>query len=166
MLVGSFIYKPSQWRADHAKDAGLGLSQGDLLSQGEAVENEAPKQGDFLRSLVEGELTQKVLKVVHELQQEQRRSVHLGEQAAMALQFPRRAGSHLEMEDPALELVKSLCRVLELDPEVKEEARGPQSGGAGVLVSPFVDVAACDRRVDSPMGHDAAQTTLSPRPCG
>lgn len=39
------------------------------------------------------------------------------------MNFPKLAGSHLDMESPALEYVKSLCAVLNLDTRVEDEVR-------------------------------------------
>jgi len=70
----------------------------------------------YLKEFVQGDLCQEMLEYVKAI----------GEQDAVAdgaagSNFPRLSGSHLQMHNAGLEFVKFACRVIELDPVVRDE---------------------------------------------
>ena len=76
-----------------------------------AVPAEEEKQ--YLQWLVSRHLTNKLLRLIPDIADH-----NLGRE-----DFPRLAGSHLDLKHPALEFVKSVCEVLALDDEVKDEVQ-------------------------------------------
>lgn len=68
-------------------------------------------EAKYLKGLVSKTLMHKLLRVVPEIQQH-----HMG-----SAEFPTLAGSHLRLTNPALEFVKAVCAILELDTSVAAE---------------------------------------------
>lgn len=64
--------------------------------------------------------TDKLLRVVRDVQRHMNaRRDEEDSEAQLSRQFPKLAGSHLVMTDPALEFIKHVCAVLALDNRVQ-----------------------------------------------
>ena len=103
--------------AQRAVDGGGELSQGSTqgMEADEALCDDATlayRVDDFMRALVSGKVTKKLLEVVEEL---------LSVYGSGGDAFPRRAGSHLTLKNPALEFSKALMHVLALDTQLEAE---------------------------------------------
>jgi len=73
------------------------------------------------KRLVSQELYHKLLSIVEAITKQNDTSADLDIQDVFA--FPRLAGSHLTLHNPALEFVKSVCAVLALETELEDEVR-------------------------------------------
>ncbi|GAA5795942.1 hypothetical protein HPULCUR_001307 [Helicostylum pulchrum] len=73
-----------------------------------------------LQSYVKHEVARKMLRAVSALVRRQEEQNHNHDEDMV---FPQLAGSHLEMDNPALEYVKSVCAVLNLDSRIEDEVR-------------------------------------------
>ena len=79
------------------------------------------KHINFLRLLISRNLKRYLFKIVPKME----RRIHddLPSQGEESYFFPDLPGSHLEFKNPALEFVKTICAVLELDKSVEREVR-------------------------------------------
>ena len=125
-FVGEFLVRyKRRWDelAQQREDAQRAVDGGGELSQGSTQGMEADEAlcddatlayrvDDFMRGLVSGKVTKKLLEVVEEL---------LSVYGSGGDAFPRRAGSHLTPKNPALEFSKALMHVLALDTQLEAE---------------------------------------------
>lgn len=65
------------------------------------------------RNLVVKNFSQRLFKIVQE--------IHKNQSNTAEYAFPKLAGSHLDLNNPVLEFVKSLCAVLSLDAQIENE---------------------------------------------
>ncbi|XP_013399576.1 DNA polymerase epsilon catalytic subunit A [Lingula anatina] len=75
-----------------------------------------PAQVEFSQNLIEGDLTQQMFGITQKIQKKIAGNRNtLGDAAT---EFPILPGSHLPLSNPALEFVKAVCKVLELDSNI------------------------------------------------
>ena len=72
---------------------------------------------DFMRGLLTGKITKKTLEVCDEL------ALVYGTGTDSGKHFPRRAGSHLQLKNPALEFAKAITHVFALDGSLEAEVQ-------------------------------------------
>ena len=97
----------------HSATGGLGLTADDDPSGNAATE--------FARSLVGHTVAQKMFQILPDI----RRMLggdSVPESDRASIEFPQLAGSHLALTNPALEFVKYIVHILQLDPRVAKEA--------------------------------------------
>ncbi|KAL2635827.1 hypothetical protein R1flu_007306 [Riccia fluitans] len=122
VIVSEYIYIPWKHARDEAAKRHEGLvSSTPSITVGAAADAEA-SEILFLKEKVKSHFTEKLLKTVRDVQR------HLNtkkydeiEDLQSAREFPKLAGSHLEMKDAALELIKQVCAVFMLDQRVQHE---------------------------------------------
>ncbi|RCH90735.1 DNA polymerase epsilon catalytic subunit, partial [Rhizopus stolonifer] len=110
--TSAFVFKIFSFKRQFPRDIGKQLKQTDQSIPDPRVEN--------LRLYVKQDVARKMLRVVPNLvRQQEEQMAHPDPD----LVFPQLAGSHLDMDNPALEYVKSVCAVLGLDSRVEDEVR-------------------------------------------
>eukprot|EP00128_Syssomonas_multiformis_P014704 Colp12_sorted_trinity150504_noHs@22435 len=121
VLVAEYIFKTYEFRSGYRAPSSQ-YSQG-VTPQKARLKRADPTVEDdetfFARNLVKTHLAPKLYKIVPEIQQ-----TLSGDHSAVTHQssdFPLLPGSHLNLNNPALEFVKSVCHVLHLDRQVHEE---------------------------------------------
>ncbi|XP_037072699.1 DNA polymerase epsilon catalytic subunit A-like [Pollicipes pollicipes] len=72
---------------------------------------------DFAKNLITGEMAQKLFMITQKMQ----KKLHTTRGSEPNALFPQLTGSHLLMQNPALEFVKAICKVLSLDQHVEAE---------------------------------------------
>ncbi|XP_043195220.1 DNA polymerase epsilon catalytic subunit A-like [Amphibalanus amphitrite] len=72
---------------------------------------------EFAKNLITGEMAQKLFMITQKMQ----RKLHSTRGAEPNPLFPQLPGSHLLLQNPALEFVKAICKVLSLDQHVEAE---------------------------------------------
>ncbi|KAK7499885.1 hypothetical protein BaRGS_00008976, partial [Batillaria attramentaria] len=75
-----------------------------------------PSVVSFSQELVEGELSQQMFSLTQKIQK--KLSGNRSDGTHLSAEFPRLPGSHLPLNNPALEFVKSVCQVLALDSNI------------------------------------------------
>jgi len=114
---------------DGQQSKGMAVDDGDdgTRSEGGKEEREdllasevALRFAEFKRNLVSDRIALTVFQFVRQIKAKLPRDTSQGANAAAAV-FPVRRGSHLPLQDPALEFVKYLCLVLELDSDLTEQ---------------------------------------------
>jgi hypothetical protein len=150
VIVGEFIYKPLKYRDDRlraAKRKDLLLKFAAINSAAAAAKSDSSEQTteaeaetevamiartvaeqmhdivdqtmtseseeEYLKQLVSNYFTSKLLRSVPDIMK-----MFYG-----AKEFPVLAGSHLDLKNPALEFVKAVCHILQLDKTVKDETQ-------------------------------------------
>lgn len=108
-IIGEFIFEVHREKSARRMAA--------LNPTDETIDKACEDMSSFLRTLVSRFLKKKLLKIVPKMD----KKVH--EDASEDRAFPRLPGSRLEYKNPALEFVKSIIAVLELDPVVEREVR-------------------------------------------
>ncbi|XP_022098482.1 DNA polymerase epsilon catalytic subunit A-like [Acanthaster planci] len=84
-----------------------------------ADETTTPSTVTYAQGLIEGELSQRLFAITQKIQKKvsgNRNSVH-----DASSEFPQLPGSHLPLNNPALEFVKAVCKVLSLDSDVTNQ---------------------------------------------
>ncbi|KAK3818962.1 MAG: DNA polymerase epsilon catalytic subunit A [Benniella sp.] len=76
----------------------------------------------FKKKLISQQISRRLLKVFPEILAKKRDSAKDPQQAFM-FAFPRQPGSHLDLTNPTLELIKSITSVFRIDTSVEREAR-------------------------------------------
>jgi DNA polymerase epsilon subunit 1 len=124
ITVGEFIYKPLHYRQRELhkqtlalQDAGPETAGAEHMSHSQMrkVEDDVnSKTQSYTQELVRSYWTKRLMTIVEELERS----------AVGESDFPLLAGSHLQHSKPALEFIKSVCHVLNLDGNVEDEVRG------------------------------------------
>lgn len=99
------------------EENGAGASAGATKADKKSVEVVS-----FKKKLISQQISRRLLKVFPEIMAKRRDSLK-DPQLALLYAFPRQPGSHLQLSNPALELVKSLAAVFSIDPTVEREVR-------------------------------------------
>jgi DNA polymerase epsilon subunit 1 len=135
-IIGQYIYEvhrdkverrskePSLHLALEAVQESIDASLGDTLEADKLVgstDKAATSSLTFLRTLISKHIKRHLLKVVPKME----RRIHDGmvTEGEGSYLFPDLPGSHLEFKNPALEFIKTVCIVLELDKSVEREVR-------------------------------------------
>ncbi|KAG0251624.1 DNA polymerase epsilon catalytic subunit [Actinomortierella ambigua] len=77
----------------------------------------------FKRKLIGTQMTRRLLKVIPDLVMQKRDAAKDATRSQSQFGFPRQPGSHLQMHNPILELIKTMMAVLALDTTVEREVR-------------------------------------------
>ncbi|KAF9543309.1 DNA polymerase epsilon catalytic subunit [Mortierella hygrophila] len=99
------------------EENGAGASAGASKADKKSVETVS-----FKKKLISQQISRRLLKVFPEIMAKRRDSLK-DPQLALLYAFPRQPGSHLQLSNPALELIKSLAAVFSIDPTVEREVR-------------------------------------------
>jgi DNA polymerase epsilon subunit 1 len=99
LVIGHFLFMPHTFIKEQLQRAEL---QG-----GKTLAHHETSLSAFLESLVQDKFTKDLMKAVHNIQLNDKPN-----------DFPSLAGSHLQMVSPALECVKSICHIMQLDSSV------------------------------------------------
>ncbi|CAD6887281.1 unnamed protein product [Tilletia controversa] len=94
-----------------------GLGETEVGGLADAVEPVKSKEEQFARDLINHTMTRKLLKTVHDIQQEYdvaRPFFESDPQSLATWSFPQLPGSHLKLRSPTLEFIKNVCAVLSL----------------------------------------------------
>ncbi|KAI8635918.1 hypothetical protein BD408DRAFT_448821 [Parasitella parasitica] len=130
--TSAFVYKVYSFKRQFPRSIGSQLREENDAKPDPRVQN--------LQRYIKQDVARKVLRKVPILIRRQE------EQLAHAdadMVFPQLAGSHLAMDNPALEYVKSVCAVLNLDSRVEDEVRVLKRSALEVVggISDFSDIA-------------------------
>jgi DNA polymerase epsilon subunit 1 len=125
-IIASYVYTTYNHRVKRVKETGndrhvhrVREQDGDLQMNDDDAHN---VELEFTRQYVRQDLTRRLLKQLTDVLKDQvNMSVDQGIQARLS--FPKFAGSHLHLDNAALELVKSVCAVLVLDKSIESEVR-------------------------------------------
>ncbi|BBN04847.1 DNA polymerase epsilon subunit 1 [Marchantia polymorpha subsp. ruderalis] len=122
VIVSEYIYIPWKHAMDEAARRRAGpVSSTPSITVAAAADMEA---GEilFLKEKVQSHFTEKLLKTVRDVQRHMNtKKYEDDEELQSAREFPKLAGSHLEMTDAALEFIKHVCAVFMLDQRVQHE---------------------------------------------
>jgi DNA polymerase epsilon subunit 1 len=110
--TSAFVYKVYSFKREFPRDINSQIK--------EKNESNPDPRVKRLQLYIKQELARKMLRIVPNLvrRQEEQNAHHDADMI-----FPQLAGSHLPMDNPALEYVKSVCAVLNLDPRIEDEVR-------------------------------------------
>ncbi|KAG2195066.1 hypothetical protein INT47_003932 [Mucor saturninus] len=110
--TSSFVYKLFTLKRDFPRDISSVIKEAD--------DNRPDIRLQKLQLYIKQEVARKMLRLVPALVRRQEEQNHLHDPD---LEFPQLAGSHLPMDNPALEYVKSVCAILNLEPRIEDEVR-------------------------------------------
>lgn len=124
VIVSEYIYIP--WKHSQDQAALLAAARGgDFASSTPSVSISTASDAEaqevsYLKEQIASYFTDKLLRVVRDVQRHiNARRDEEDSEAQLSRQFPKLAGSHLVMTDPALEFIKQVCAVLALDNRVQ-----------------------------------------------
>ncbi|KAI8349205.1 hypothetical protein EDC96DRAFT_308837 [Choanephora cucurbitarum] len=130
--TSAFVYKIFSFKRQFPREIGSHLKQADESTVDPRVES--------LRLYTKHDVARKMLRLVPNLVRQQEEQLAHPDPNMV---FPQLAGSHLKMDNPALEYVKSVCAVLNLDERVEDEVRILKRSALELVggVSDFSDIA-------------------------
>jgi DNA polymerase epsilon subunit 1 len=124
-IIASYVYTTYNNRVKRIKETSHDpyAHRGQETQDGDAQMNHGNSvEAELTRQYVSQDLTRRLLKQLGEIIKEQV-NMSVDQDIQARLSFPRFAGSHLHLDNAALELVKSVCAVLALDKRIESEVR-------------------------------------------
>ncbi|CAO3684825.1 unnamed protein product [Umbelopsis vinacea] len=125
-IIASYVYTTYNHRVKRLKETGndrhvhrVREQDGDLQMNDDDAHN---VELEFTRQYVRQDLTRRLLKQLTDVLKDQV-NMSVDQSIQARLSFPKFAGSHLHLDNAALELVKSVCAVLVLDKSIESEVR-------------------------------------------
>ncbi|XP_058067456.1 DNA polymerase epsilon catalytic subunit A-like isoform X2 [Magnolia sinica] len=123
LIVSEFMYIPWKYAQEQAaiRDAsreGNFCTQSITVTAAEAFESRVT---EFLKEQISSYFTDKLLRIVRDTLRHIKGKNKAGSDEPTGHGFPRLAGSHVHMGDPALEFIKHVCAVLTLDQSVQHD---------------------------------------------
>eukprot|EP00850_Spirogloea_muscicola_P017955 SM000159S01786 [mRNA] locus=s159:288661:304957:+ [translate_table: standard] len=121
VVIGEYIYLPWKHARRKAAEKAAAWDSGNPTATPVAATEMEKDASNYLQTQVTTYFTGKMLRIVHNIQNFV--SANKGgdgddPKAAAAWKFPKLAGSHIELRNPALEFIKSICTVMSIDEAV------------------------------------------------